>query len=332
MATLNEILTRLGQSFEDPIGVARPLWRDYSRYQLYVDYDVAKAKGILGVYCRAGISWGYIDPFYNYNWEGAGRVGMYRSSYHVLYPSQSIVAQADKVWYKAQPEIEVIPRVIDLEVHGNQSWSRIGDATWAMSELVKSRDGVRPLIYSRSNLIESWLMHWTPAMLAEHFFILAQYRYYRWIEHRGPPTLPKYKHVGSAGPLGTEMVKREQVVMQQTADKKAPFSGELPTRGASKSVDWDRWELGNEEEMHQWIATAWGDGTTSPPDETVPPVDIQERVKVTAVPHLNIREKPTSSSTDLGELITGSVVPVVESEGPWKKITGWIHGDYTKIV
>lgn len=325
--SLNQILSDLAARFEDPIGLARPLWRDYSRYQLYVDYDVAKAQGVLGVYCRAGISWGYIDPFFHYHWENSGRVGMYRSSYHVLWPSQSIVAQADKVWYKAQPELKVIPRVIDLEVHNNQSWQRIGDATWAMSELVKSRDGVRPIIYSRYGLIQNWLRGWTPDMLNEHFFILAQYRWYRWIEHKGPPTLPKYKHIGSKGPIGSLMVNRHQVLMQQTADKKAPFPGELPTVGASKSVDWDRWEIGNETEMHQYISAAWG-GTIPEPPPPPPPTPVYERVKVTASV-LNVREKPEASSTDLGELIKNSVVPVEEHSGPWKKITGWIHGDYT---
>jgi hypothetical protein len=79
--------------------------------------------------------------------------------------------------------------------------------------------------------------------------------------------------------------------------------------------------------MHQWIAGAW-DGEAYPPP---PPSGHIERVKVTASA-LNVRERPEATSADLGELIKNSVVPIKEVNGPWKKLTGWIHGDYTEPV
>ena len=65
----------------DPTGIDRPLWRDYSRYQVKVNFDVAKANGVLGMAARAGISWGYTDPWFETNWNGAGQAGMYRINY-----------------------------------------------------------------------------------------------------------------------------------------------------------------------------------------------------------------------------------------------------------
>lgn len=294
----------------DPTGTDRPLWRDYSRYQIMVNFDVAKANGVLGMAARAGISWGYVDPFFATNYKGAGQVGLYRTSYHVLYPDQPVIKQADN-WYAVHPEINIIPRVIDLELDRGQSWSKIAAQTWAMSELVKSRDGMRPIIYSRYRIVDQWLQSWTDQMHNDHFWWLAQYSWYGYREHAGPPTLPK-------------RVRRGRVILHQTSDHKLAPPGEVQ----SKAVDWDRWEIGNEQEMHDWIATAWG---SMPPPPPPPPSPYIERVKVTASA-LNVREKAEATSADLGELLRSSVVPVSEVSGVWKKITGWIHGDYTEPV
>lgn len=325
---MSEFMTRLLSSFEDPVGLERPEWRDIARYQLYYDHDVAAANGVEGVFVRCGISYGYHDPFFKTNYKGA-KGKMYRSSYHVLYPSQSVVKQADQVWYDEHPVLDVIPRCIDLELSNDLYWKKIGDAAWDMSELVYSRDGVRPIFYSRYKLIESWLRHWTPEMLNVHYYILAQYRYARWIEHAGPPTIPKYVFGGNQ-PVGTEMFHRNRILLHQTADKKAPYPGECPTPGAGKSVDRDRWELGNKEEMHKFIAEAWGEGTTPPPIPTP-----SDEVKVTTAA-LNVRGGPSTSFTIKGSLRYGMVLTVKERDGVWIKVgelkDSWVHGGYTEEV
>lgn len=320
-----ELITNLVSIFEDPVGTARPLWRDTARYQMYWNHDVAAANGVTGVACRAGISYGYIDPFFNYQYGGA-KDKMYRTSYHVLYPDQPIVRQADEVWYKAQPEIEIIPRVIDLEVSRGMAWDAIGEVVWNMSNLVLRRDGVRPLIYTRYRIVQEWLRKWTPEMLNSHYWWFAQYRYLRYLEHKGPPTLPVYQ-IGSHGPVGSQMINRSRVVLHQTADKKAPFPGEVPTTGAGKSIDWDRWEIGDEAGMHRWIKQTWGEGTAPPPP--LPPAE--KHVKTTT--NLNVREQPDASSKDIGTLKQGTDVTVVEQQGDWYKLKeGWIHRNYTAPV
>ncbi len=263
--------------FEDLTGLERPLWRDAARYQMYYNHAIAALNGVMGIFARAGISWGYHDPFFRHIYDGAKGL-MYRSSYHVLYPSQDVVQQADKVWYVEQPEIDIIPRAIDLELSNDQYWERIGDQAWNMSELVLSRDGARPIIYSRYKLIEKWLRKWTPEMMDEHYWFLAQYRYVRSIEHAGPPTLPKYIF-GGAGALGADMITRDHVILHQTADKKAPFPGEVPTPYAGKSADWDRWELGTKEEMHAFIKNTWGEGNVLPPPPD-PELELPARIGI----------------------------------------------------
>lgn len=234
-------------TFEDPIGTARPLWRDYSRWNGQVDFSIAAANGVKGYAARSGISWGYQDPWFPRNWSEGAINGLYRTSYHVIYPSESSLRQADN-WYKIHPEIEIIPRVIDLELDCDQSPSRIADATWELSSIVLSRDGVRPIIYSRYLLINDWLATWTTSMLNAHYWWLAQYPWLRTYEHPGPPTLP-------------DRLSRDRVVLHQTCDKKPPFPGEVE----NLSADWDRWEIGNEQEMHMWIGQEWA-GTEPPPE------------------------------------------------------------------
>jgi hypothetical protein len=316
MPDTDSLLYRLLSRFEDPVGLSRPLWRDYSRWDTVVDFDAAKMGGVLGMAARSSIGRLYTDPWFENNWNQAGRVQMYRTSYHVIWPSLTVADQLDR-WYKSHPEIDVIPRVIDLEVSNNQPSAIIAQRTWDLSQAVKARDGKRPIIYSRKNLIEAWLVpHWNENMLNDHFWWLAQYLWDRRREHPGPPDRPA-------------KIKESQIVMHQTADKKPPLPGETNRTIA----DWDRWEIGNETNMHAWIEQIWGGGEPpeEPPDngdDLFLPIVPVETVRITTGA-LNVRAEPDANSEDLGELVNGSVVPVVGASGVWKKICGWIHGDYT---
>jgi len=226
--------------FENQAGLSRPLWRDISRYQGLWNPSVSRMNGVQGVAIRAGISWGYEDPRFKENWDKAE--GMYRTSYHVLYPDQPILRQADN-WFRIHPEIDIIPRVIDLEIQRDCTARTIAQQVWQMSNIVAKEDGVRPIIYSRYLLINNWLRDWSDVQLNIHYYWLAQYTWDRVREHPGPPTLPHH-------------ITEDRILLHQTADKKAGFSGEVE----SKSVDWDRWLIGNVAEMHEWIMDHWGIG------------------------------------------------------------------------
>jgi GH25 family lysozyme M1 (1,4-beta-N-acetylmuramidase) len=290
---------------ENPKGLERPLWRDYSVYQGQVDYDRAKANGVFGMAARAGISWGYQDQWYPRNWSEAGRVGMYRTSYHVLYPDQDVIRQADN-WYRVHEEIDVIPRVIDLELKREQTHGKIAEATMRMSDVVFSRDGVRPIIYSRRLLVNDWLRTWTTGMLNDHFWWLAQYLTDRVREHEGPPTLP-------------ERINRDRIILHQTADKKTQ-PGEV-----AGTVDFNRWCIGNVPDMYQFIDQNWGGGNIVPePDEVMYLVDIMGNSFV--------RSGPSVGSVELGYLLKGSRVPVVKEAGRFRKISGYVWDGHMKKV
>ena len=237
--------------FEDPIGLERTLWRDYSKHQGFVNHGIASLNGVVGMFARSTISWGYQDAMFPHNWIESKENGLYRTSYHVPYPKEPAVKQLDN-WYRVHPEIDTIPRVVDMELEHGASPGQIADVIWLFSEIVLARDGVRPIIYSRKNLIDKWLIGWSESDLNAHKWWLAQYLWDRMREHPGPPTLPN-------------RIRRENVIMHQTADKKKGFPGEAE----SNAVDYDRWEIGNEAQMHQYIADTWGGGVVTPPQ---PPV------------------------------------------------------------
>jgi hypothetical protein len=304
------ILNNAITSFEDPTGLERPLWRDYSRYQGEINADIAAANGVLGAAHRATISYGYTDPFYALNYASLGRSGIKRTSYHVLYPDQSALRQADN-WYKVQPVLDGIPRVIDLELKRNQAPAKIAAVTWDMVEIVKQRDGIPPILYSRYRLIDEWLDSWTQEMLDSIWYWLAQYSWFGYREHAGPPTLPK-------------RVKRSLVVLHQTSDHKLAPAGEVK----SKSVDWDRWEIGNEAQMNEWIRVNWGGGVVEPPEpiQAVEPID---HVRTTV--NLNMRTLPSTSGIDIGTLARGSDVSITKRAGDWGLVEGWIKEEgYTE--
>ena len=142
-------------------------------------------------------------------------------------------------------------------------------------------------------------------LFPDHYWWLAQYSWFGFREHAGPPTLPK-------------RLRRDRVVLHQTSDHKLAPPGEVQSR----SVDWDRWEIGNQDEMELWIAGKWG-GAAPPP----PPPPTEKHVVVTA--NLNVRDEPEGK--DIGTLKEGTDVTVVEEMGDWLKLKeGWIHKGYTK--
>jgi len=68
-----------------------------------------------------------------------------------------------------------------------------------------------------------------------------------------------------------------------------------------------------------------------PPEPPSPGTPDLVRVKSTSVPFLNIRKEPNATSQDIGDLMPGSIVPVVAQEGDWLQLAGgWIHKDYVE--
>lgn len=237
----------------------KPLWRDISIYQKIWDAFVSRANGVYGAFIRS--SYGFMkDENFPSNYKRAYNAGLYRSSYHALYPELSWVKQLD-IWYSQHPAIDGIPRCLDVELKNGIDSHEIGWICHDISRTILSRDGVRPIIYSRANLINPWFEEWTPEALNEHYYWLAQYLF-TGAEHPGPVTLPN-------------RLTRERVLWHQTSSHKPDFPGEAE----SLSIDWDRWELGDFRQMLNWIAINWKRGIPEPLGNWFEDIDAWARSK-----------------------------------------------------
>ena len=170
---------------------------DISRYQYSPDGSVMmdfreaalhRDPFITFVASRAGISWGYQDPWFMRNWTETRMMDEYRKeaglkafpvgrlAYHVLYPSQSPISQADNLFRivgdAANWDHDII--VMDNELDQGQTKRTITDCIKAFAEICLQRTGMYPINYSRTG----WMNAYTYTM--ELAFLdnwLAQYRY-----------------------------------------------------------------------------------------------------------------------------------------------------------
>lgn len=285
----------------------RPLWFDVSYWQKVINPTAMRDAGAYGCAVRAVVGQLYVDPYFAANWNVLDNSGLYRTGYGVYVPAQNWKVQLD-AWYRVMPERDVVPRVIDLEIQDAKvPYKKIADDMWSWVGSIKARDGVEPIIYSRKNLVDLWLVpYWTSEQLNSVWWWMAQYTKGRIVEHQGPPDMPKG-------------VRRERVVLQQTADHKPPPPGVTN----SSTIDWDRWEIGDEREMRKFIGVNWGYENVPVPE----PVDEGGLVYQVAVDKLNIRKLPKSTSTDLGDLHEGDVIVAREIGGTdaWiMTVKGWV--------
>lgn len=288
-----------------------PLWRDISKHQGDVDLHVSKANGVHGVVARSTISWAYKDPRFAEYYQQAGAAGLYRSSYHVLYPDQPVDDQLAN-WYDMHPEIDIIPRVIDVELDRDQDTSTIAGSIKEMSAKILEHDGVRPWIYCRANLIGYWLYpHVTEEWLNSHFWWLAHYGTDRSIE-QDSIVIPSEIDV-------------DNVILHQTADEKVGFDGETE----STFVDWDRWLLGGEDQMYAWIAERYGK-----PDVESRLAKIESNIqKLTVISGNNVdgQIELTEDVCDLEESVTALRQDITDILA-WKKTTDGNIVDITKTI
>jgi GH25 family lysozyme M1 (1,4-beta-N-acetylmuramidase) len=149
---------------------------DLSRYntspdgKVKVDFDVIATHQpeVAFIAMRAGISWGYQDPWFATYFQEAGRIGRVRMVYHVLYPGESAVRQMDNLFrILGAVDYSEVPIVLDLELDHGQSVARITACTVESANLIQSRTGRIPIIYSRAGWVNQYLrvgdlppVHW----------------------------------------------------------------------------------------------------------------------------------------------------------------------------
>jgi hypothetical protein len=167
---------------------------DISQHQGIIDFDkfVNGPIPLSFAAVRSGISWGYTDKWFSRNWQELKARQVPRTSYHILYPGESAIRQADNFFRILGDDIGEFDLVLDAELQHSQTKLTITNRIIEFARLVEARAGTLPILYSRTE----WLIRCTfPAELGFLRYWPAQYlhvregeKYAR--EHPGPPVLP----------------------------------------------------------------------------------------------------------------------------------------------
>ena len=177
-------------------GIDLSKWNTSQDGKQKVDFDIIANHDPLVDFIgmRAGISWGYQDPWFSYYFEETQRIGRVSLPYHVLYPGENATRQMDNFFRILGPtDFTLTPLVLDLELDHGQTVSKITQTTTQSIGIIASRTGQIPLIYSRATWVDRFLR---VADLPPVFWWLANYLWPRPYplytpEHPGPPLIPK---------------------------------------------------------------------------------------------------------------------------------------------
>jgi GH25 family lysozyme M1 (1,4-beta-N-acetylmuramidase) len=279
-----------------------PFGIDISKHQyssdgkLKPDFDTVNATCDF-VAVRAGISWGYTDPWFNWSWQ---HITKPRLAYHVIYPGEDAGRQVDHFLDIVQPEA-TDRLVLDMELDHGYSKARITDTLLTCMELLREETGRYPIIYSRA----SWINQFVDVSLLPLVTLWWLANYYK------PNPAPQYTPEYPPPPLLPKGV--DSWFMHQTAEK-----GNGSAVGVvSHYVDCNRFN-GTQEELLAYF----GLGEETPEPE--PPVEVEDKLfdaKVITTPPKRLRTRFTPAGTVRPEadwLQSQAIVPVYETHS-----TGW---------
>ena len=198
----------------------------------HINWDQALAQTIPGkvrfVAMRAGISWGYVDPTFAYNWAALRKRGIFRAAYHVFYPNEDPVRQAEHFVNLMGGDFGEFGPVADIELHAGAHAcppKRYMERLKVYLDALYGLTGRRLVIYSRASFMDTYVTGFQnpPDWYNGFDWWLAHYLL-SGSEHPGPVAIPRG-------------VDRERVIMHQTSDR----GDGLRFGMHSKQLDYNRW-------------------------------------------------------------------------------------------
>lgn len=284
-----------------------PVGIDISKYQYSADgtqkpdFDTINATCAF-VAVRAGISWGYTDPWFRYSWEN---LTVPKMAYHVVYPGEYAPNQMENFLNIVQPN-EHDRLVLDLELDHGYSKARITQTVNDCLAYILSNTGRYPVIYSRAGWVNQFL---EVSDLPQLDWWLANY-----LARRPAPLYTPEKTPPPLLPKGVT-----QWLIHQTGER--GNGGAVGVR--SHYVDTNRFN-GTQEQLLAYF----GLGEQPEPE---PPAEVLFDAKVYewATPHVNIRKEPSITSEDIGNVYPNEVVAVHATTGEWYGISnGFVMSRY----
>lgn len=205
-----------------------PFGLDISRWQGSVDFDKMVAytnPKVEFVACRAAVSWGYTDAWFETYWRELKARGVPRLAYTVVYPAQDPIEQVKKLLTVVGTDPGEGPLVIDAELTHNQTPQVITDCIEDMVNALFGATGRYPVIYSRPGWVKANMIPrpWYDKV----WWWMATYTF-TGNEHNGSGV----KEASAAAGIPTD-----RMVIHQTSSK-----GKGSAFGVqSADLDYDRW-------------------------------------------------------------------------------------------
>ncbi|RUL51277.1 LysM peptidoglycan-binding domain-containing protein [Lysinibacillus antri] len=126
---------------------------DVSRYQEDIDFEAVSNAGIEVVYIKASEGVGYVDPYFEQNYEGAKAANLKVGFYHFVIARTVEQAIEEANWFVSiiqDKDYEAKP-VVDFEDFGNLSTEQINEITRAFAEEVVKLTNQDVMIYSNAS-------------------------------------------------------------------------------------------------------------------------------------------------------------------------------------
>ena len=293
---------------------------DISKYQssqngkILQDFDALAnhSEKVSFIFARAGVSWGYKDPCFDYYWSEMARIGVCRGAYHYLYPSQSVQRQMDWFLSIAHNRTEHDRLALDLETTNGLYRQQVTDFLNNCLEYLKERTGRYPILYSRKSWLDPYVdMRQVPEVdlwIARYASIPPGKIYAP--EYPTPPELPNHTH---------------NWLIHQVGDKMPPIGCQ------SKTMDYDRWN-GDEAAVRAYFGfTEEQPPAPEPEPEPMPAY----RARVTATAGLNVRAGAGYSyPISAPGLVFGTIVEVYENKDGWSRHNkgGWSNAAWLERI
>jgi GH25 family lysozyme M1 (1,4-beta-N-acetylmuramidase) len=138
-----------------------PFGIDISKYQYSSDGKQKPDFDKINATCdfvavRAGISWGYTDPWFNWSWQ---HINKPRLAYHVIYPGEDAFRQMAHFMDIAESGFDEDHDrlVLDVELDHGYPKARITQTVNDCLHILKQLTGRYPIIYSRASWINQFL-------------------------------------------------------------------------------------------------------------------------------------------------------------------------------
>lgn len=131
---------------------------DVSDYNPSVNWQKLRNQNIRFALIKSTEGNGHFNEYFDEQWTGAKSAGILRGSYHYLRAAIDGAEQADYFLSKVNVQDGDLPPILDVEEKYNEGISTFQfiDSTQKWLEHVASKTGRRPIVYSRTLLLQQW--------------------------------------------------------------------------------------------------------------------------------------------------------------------------------